>query len=172
MTVLSLTWESPYLEKTVFILKHGPGFQLGLPPMCADYPSRLAASLTTTVRGQPAPQDSPGAPTTAFSRLVASVTASLTHAMRLQLDHRQPIRTATVGYTEIVNAIGSTSIRHRSDTEMSDRCLIVSDLMVFASRGCPSIFTLKVAIKWPTFCRQYFRMHFVECKDLYFDSNF
>ena len=24
-TVLSLTWESPYLEKTVFILRRGPG---------------------------------------------------------------------------------------------------------------------------------------------------
>ena len=28
-TVLSLTWESPYLEKTVFILRRGPGATIG-----------------------------------------------------------------------------------------------------------------------------------------------
>ena len=27
-TVLSLTWESPYLEKTVFLLRWGPGYSI------------------------------------------------------------------------------------------------------------------------------------------------
>ena len=47
-TVLSLTWESPYLGKMVFILRRGPGYIVGISPLWLTDESRPAKVLGTS----------------------------------------------------------------------------------------------------------------------------
>ena len=48
-TVLSLTWESPYLEKTVFILIQGPGFWCCCHQQPGYWPGRMEMSVVLMI---------------------------------------------------------------------------------------------------------------------------